>query len=746
LLEILRQSGGRPVHFREIVSLLQAPRGDRSALRELLGELLASGEVVRLKGGVFAWSGSAGLVRGRLSLHRDGFGFVAPEGEGEDVFIPARYLGGAMHGDLVEVRTAGRPRPSARGEGRIIRVVQRATERLVGTFMAGRRHGTVLPSDPRIGQAILVPPAAAGDARDGQVVHMEMTSYPGEGRPAMGRVLEVLGWPDDPDVEVQTVIRTFDLPHVFPPAVLREASRAPREVGEAEWAGRRDLRDLTTVTIDGETARDFDDAVSVRREESGAIRLWVSIADVGHYVRAGSALDREAYKRGTSVYFPDRCLPMLPEELSNGICSLNPRVERLTMTAEMLFDGDGAMVATDVYPSVILSDARLTYTAVRQMLVDGDVAVRDAYRHLLPDLEVMETLARRLMAKRHRRGSIDFDLPEPEIILDLQGRPEAIIRSERNLAHRIIEEFMLAANEAVAARLDDSNYPCLFRIHEPPSAEKLAAFAELAGHLGYDLSLREDGIRPVDLQQLIEQAEGKPEERLLNEVLLRSMKQARYAAENLGHFGLAAERYAHFTSPIRRYPDLVVHRLLRDLLAKRPPSVEDLAAVGEHTSTRERVAMEAERELVTLKKLQFMQERVGDEFDGIVSGVAPFGLFVELTEVFVDGLLHISLLPPDYYRFDERLLTLTGERGRRSFRIGDPLRVRVAAVSIPRRQIDFAPVDLPAGVVVPAPTEEYPRVPVRGKQPSGMGRGGGVTGEKGKRGGGKGSRPPRRRR
>jgi ribonuclease R len=569
-------------------------------------------------------------------------------------------------------------------------------------------------------EPFVVPVDQAKGARDGEVVHMAITSYGGSGRPAMGKVLEVLGAADDPEVEVESVIRRFDLPSEFSSQVMTEARRVSREVTESDRAGRVDLRTFTTITIDGETARDFDDAVSVRPEEGGNIRLWVSIADVARYVTPGSALDREAYLRGTSVYFPDRCLPMLPEELSNGICSLNPEVERLAMTAELLIDRSGASVEARFYPSVIRSDARLTYTLVRQILVDGDTDAREAHDVLVPHLEVMEELALRLMARRRQRGSIDFDLPEPEVILDLQGRPEAIIKSERNLAHRIIEEFMLAANEAVAARLDDGGFPCLFRIHEPPSPEKLAAFAELVHHLGYEFTLPAEKVTPGVLQAIIDLAAGKPEERLINEVLLRSMKQARYSPENLGHFGLAADRYAHFTSPIRRYPDLVVHRLLKMLLAgHRPPEDGHMKEVADHTSSRERIAMEAERDLIELKKLQFMQERLGEEYDGIVSGVASFGLFVELTDFFIDGLLHLSLLPADFYRFDERLYTLTGEHSRKVFRIGDAVRVRVAAVSIPRRQIDFvlAESELPASG---AGEEQYRRVPVAGKRPAGM--------------------------
>jgi ribonuclease R len=573
----------------------------------------------------------------------------------------------------------------------------------------------------------------------------------------------VLGWPDDPEVEVRTIVAKYELPYEFAPDVLSEARAVPRLVTEQDLAGRVDLRGVTTVTIDGETARDFDDAVSVRKEQGGAIRLWVSIADVSHYVKPGSPLDREAYLRGTSVYFPDRCIPMLPEELSNGICSLNPQVERLSLTAEMLFTRTGTMKEASFYPSVIRSDARLTYTIVRKILVDGDAEALAAHQALVPDLEVMRELALRLMEKRNKRGSIDFDLPEPQIILDLQGETVDIIKAERNLAHRIIEEFMLAANEAVASHLEARHIPSLYRVHEPPDPAKLADFKEFIFNFGYQFRMEEERVDPRELQRLLAEAEGKPEERMINEVLLRCMKQARYSHENLGHFGLAARCYTHFTSPIRRYPDLVVHRMLRGELAGSFTEQElgRLAAThpetAEHTSRRERVAMEAEREIVALKKVQFMREKIGDTFDGYITGVTAFGFFVELIDLFVEGMVHISTLKDDFYRYVEKQHSLVGERLRQSFRIGDRVTVLVAAVSLERKQVEFVLAGLPAGRTVPAEAEQYVSVPVRGKLPKalaekrqGKGRGAseGVPADSGKRGkpGKRAGSPPRKRR
>jgi ribonuclease R len=692
-------------------------------------------------------------VAGTLSVHRDGYGFVTPDGGGDDVFVPARYLRENLHGDKVdvEVMNAGR---GGKKEGRIAATRERAVRRIVGIFRMRSSGALVQPDDERL-PWLAIPPPAYGGAREGEVVVADVVSYPADRHAPTGRVVEVLGSPDDPEVELLTVIRRFELPYEFPPKVLQYAEGVSPEVTAADLSGRTDLRGLTTVTIDGESARDFDDAVSVRREGAN-IRLWVSIADVAHYVPPGSPLDKEAYLRGTSVYFPDRCIPMLPEKLSNGICSLNPQVDRLTLTAEMLFNSSAEMLSATFYPSVINSAARLTYTLVSRIVEHDDPEAKAGHAPLVADLLLMKELAQSLASMRSQRGSIDFDLPEAEIILGLSGAPEAILRAERNLAHKIIESFMLAANEAVASHLAEAAPATLFRVHELPDQVKLETISQFFSQLGYGELAEESTVTARTLQALLAHASGQPEERLINRMLLRSMKQARYAAENLGHFGLAAPCYTHFTSPIRRYPDLVVHRILKWLLAQKtatrgrgklggapfPGYPGLLAEIGEHTSKRERVAMEAERDIVELKKVQFMAGKVGEEFAGFVNGVSQFGFFVELDEMFVEGLVHISTLPQDFYQFIENEQTLVGEKSKVRYRIGDPVRVQVAAVSKEKRQIDF----VLAGVTVAGaspPAEEYLRRPVKGKKPEGwkaVGKSGGSGGERS----GPGRETPRR--
>ena len=725
------------LHF---ASLLRAFGGRhiKNELKRLVDDLISTGELVRLRGNRYSLPNAegSGSVHGTISVHRDGYGFVTPEGGGDDVFVPAKAVGGSLHGDKVSLRTEKSRMGRGKLEGRVVAVLVRANSRVVGRLEESRRGAILVPEDIRIGTFFAIPAKAKANAVDGQQVVIEVTSWPVGGRPPEGKVIEVLGWPDDPQVEVQTIIRRFDLPHRFEPATLAEAEAVPAQVGKDDLKGRVDLRKLPTVTIDGETAKDFDDAISLRPEGDNW-RLWVSIADVSHYVKPGSQLDQEAYLRGTSVYFPDRCIPMLPERLSNGICSLNPRVDRLTMTAEMLFNKAGQMVESRCYPSVINSDARLTYTLVKQVIVDGDEKALGDQRPLAPMLLQMKELALVLMAMRRTRGSIDFDLPEPEIIIGLTGQTEAIIKSERNLAHQLIEEFMLAANEAVARLVTEQQLPFIYRIHEQPDPARLADFRDFILPFGFSLELQGDKVAPSALQQLIAEAEGKPEERMVNYGLLRCMKQARYAAINLGHFGLASSCYTHFTSPIRRYPDLIVHRLLRLALAHAEgnPSKQQqreldrigatLTEAAEHTSKRERVAMEAERDIVELKKLQFMQGRIGQEFDGFIAGVAGFGCFIELTEVFVEGLVHVSTLADDLYRFEEKDHALVGRRGK-VLRIGDPVRVRVVAVNPQARRIEFVLVShAPARHDAPKPrptTEDYPRLPIKGKRPKLIGR------------------------
>jgi ribonuclease R len=727
ILKLLK--GGEPVQFRQMLKALGVSRGqERDRLEDMLDALLEAGEIVKLPGRLYAIAGAVGALRGKLSVHRDGYGFVAPEDGSGDLFVPARYLRDCMNGDTVEAQVVS-VRRDGKKEGRVTALIQRGVTSVVGRFEAIGKGGRIIPDDQRLGRDLFVPPGGVGGARDGQVVLAQISSYPTKVSGLEGRITEVLGDANDPEVEVLTVIKKYDLPHIFAEDVLAEALRQPQTVEPEALSGRTDLRGRLTVTIDGETARDFDDAVSVARE-GDRIRLWVSIADVSHYVREGSKLDTEAYLRGTSVYFPDRCIPMLPEELSNGICSLNPEVDRLTMTAEMLFDPQGAMVDSRFYSSVIKSAARLTYTTVKRILVDGDPEVTAAHRALVPDLKVMEELSLRLNGRRRGRGSIDFDLPEPQIILDLQGETTAIVRAERNLAHRIIEEFMLAANEAVASFLEGTPVPSLYRVHENPDPLKLKDLSEFVFSFGYELAVLEDKVNPAALQKLLSEVEGKPEERLINEVLLRCMKQARYSSENLGHFGLAAPSYTHFTSPIRRYPDLVVHRILKLVLSGRlkPADCDRLEArlpeTAIHTSRRERVAMEAEREMVDLKKMQFMRDKIGEEYDGFITGVAQFGLFVELVELFVEGMIPVATLPADYYVHQEKSHSLVGERSRVSYRIADRIRVKVAAVSEVRKQVEFALVGSlePRPIAPPAAGESYPRIPVKGKRPQGKRR------------------------
>ncbi|HEY5974982.1 MAG TPA: ribonuclease R [Geobacteraceae bacterium] len=748
VLKLLAAVAPAALRLHELAAQAGLGRGEQRRLRELLDGLVTAGNVHKLPGNRYmlpnATTPSGGpLRRGVLSRHRDGYGFVTLDEGGEDIFIPARYLGGAMHGDQVEVRLAPGNREGRR-EGRVVRVMSRAHSKVVGSLRLIGAGGLVTPSDGRQ-EVLFVPRESMGPAHDGQLVVARISDYPNERQRAVGQVTEVLGWPGEAAADTLAIIRSHDLPDWFAPEVLAAARAVSQTISSDDLADRTDLQKIPFVTIDGETARDFDDAVAVRRE-GGGIRLWVSIADVAHYVRPGSSLDREAYTRGTSVYFPDRCLPMLPEELSNGICSLNPGVERLTMTVELLFDDSGDVRQSSFYASVIRSAARLTYTEVARMVVDNDPATRSQYTHLVADLDLMKELALILSARRTRRGSIDFDLPEPEIIQDLQGDTLAIVRSERTLAHRLIEEFMLVANEAVAGWLAARDMPTLYRVHEPPDPAKLNDFQEFAAALGYHFQGGPEEVTPASLQQMLEQVAGKPEERMINRVLLRCMKQARYAAENLGHFGLAAPCYTHFTSPIRRYPDLVVHRILKRALSSvvgrgAPAQLPaELPTIAEHTSKRERVAMEAEREVVELKKVRFMADKVGEEFDGYLDGVTSFGLFVELVDFFVEGLVHIATLPADLYRYLEKEYTLVGERSGRRFRIGDPVRVRVAQVSPERRQIDFVLAETTSDETARAVGElDFRRLPVVGKKPVGwQGKKTSGGGQVGKRPQGKG--------
>jgi ribonuclease R len=629
------------------------------------------------------------LVVGKMKCHPDGYGFVISEREGEeDIFVSTRNLKEAMHGDRVVARVES-VRKKGR-EGKVIRVLERRFRKVVGKFMKAKNHSYLIPEDERILQKVYIPEGKTKRARPNQIVVAEITHYPTERTNPEGRVIQILGYPDDPEIEPQIIIHKYDLPHRFSSAALKEARDLLPVPSIHEYKERIDLREIPTFTIDGENARDFDDAVSIEKERDGGMKLYVSISDVSHYVKEGTAIDEEAYLRGTSIYFPDRAIPMFPSELSNEICCLHPKSDRLTFTVELRYDANGVKRGVRFYPSVIHSNERLTYTFVRKILLDEDAELKKKCGPLLPSLKLMADLSQTLRQKRLERGALDFDLPEPEVILNLQGETKDIIRAERNLAHQMIEEFMVAANEAVAHFMEESGSCFIYRIHEPPNEEAIDEFRRFISHLGYKMKKDSDH-SPKEFQRVLMEAEGRLEEKVINNVLLRSMRWAKYSAKNLGHFGLASDSYTHFTSPIRRYPDLIVHRLLKRLLTGGEDKVSEevLARKADHLSQRERVAMEAEREILERYRVRFMKEKIGEVFEGVISGVAAFGFFVELKDIFVEGLVRVTSLYEDYYQYHEKRYCLVGERTHKTFRIGDEVKVRLERVDTERRHIDF---------------------------------------------------------
>jgi len=696
IISLLREKANRPLLMKELMLDMGVPKAERQVFKRALRELQVAGEVIKIRGNRFGLPEKMSLTVGKLSVHPDGYGFVMPEKEGEpDIYINSRNLMGGMHGDRVVARIE-REKGDGRQEGRIIRIMERAQERVVGKYVAGRGFAVVVSTNPRLTHEFYVPPKAGGGAKDGDLVVAEIDRYPEPHRSPEVHVTKVLGRAGEPGLDTDLIIEEHGLATEFSPAALKEAKSVAQEVTAAMRRGRRDLREIKTVTIDGERARDFDDAVGVEQLSDGNIKLYVSIADVANYVKEGAPLDVDARARATSVYFPDRVLPMLPEELSNGICSLNPAVERLALTAEMVFNKKGDRVGCELYESVIKSDHRMTYTDVSAIIEKDDADTKARYQELVGDFMLMSELMERLNRMRKRRGSLDFDLPEPEVITDLQGKTTAIIKSERNEAHRLIEEFMLAANEAVAFHLESHGVPLLYRVHEEPDQDKLEELGELVKGFGIPWPGVEN-IKPRNLAQVLKDVAGRPEERFINTVILRSMKLAKYSPENAGHFGLASRCYCHFTSPIRRYPDLTVHRALKELLKKgtMPPDrksalASELPALGQHTSFMEREAEDAERKVVELKKLQFMLNKVGAEFTGHITGVTAFGFFVELEDYFVEGLVRLTSLYDDYYVYEEKRHALTGEHNGRVFRLGDTVGVRVERVDLERRQMDFS--------------------------------------------------------
>ncbi len=703
LLKLIRERVDHPATPRELLKLLKIPREERATFKRRLKTLVDAGDLVQVRGERYGLPDRMNLVVGTVSTNPRGFAFVVPEREIEglkgDLFIAGANLNQAMHGDRVVARIE-RFKDGDRAEGRIIRIVERRSDTLVGRYdVDDAGAGFIVPFDRRVMMDIFVPRDETRDAKPGDMVTLAITRWPTPARGAVGRVTAVLGNIDAPGVDTEIIIRKYNIPDQHSDDAIAEATRLGGEVRQKDIQGRTDFRPLQTVTIDGEHARDFDDAITIETLPNGHFWLGVHIADVAHYVPEGSALDEEAYERGTSVYFPERAVHMFPSELATGLCSLNPRVDRLVQSCLMEIDRRGTVVRYELHDGVINSNERMTYTAVNAILTDRDPQAVAQYRDLVPMFEAMRELFEILNARRHRRGSIDFDLKEPEIVLDDQGLVEDIIALERNVAHRIIEEFMLAANETVAQHLDDHQVPTLYRVHEDPDPVKVAEFEEFISTLGYTLGAPENALRPKHFQRLVEKIQGTPEEKPIAFLMLRTMQKARYDASNLGHFGLAAKSYTHFTSPIRRYPDLVVHRTLREsregmAAARRDELIEELPETARHTSERERRADEAERELVQWKKVRFMADKVGDAFEGYITGVSAFGLFIELIEHFVEGLVHISTMADDYYRFVERAHILRGENTGKVYRLGDKVTVQVVRVDMERRQIDLGLVDI----------------------------------------------------
>ncbi|MEK5272232.1 ribonuclease R [Aeribacillus sp. FSL K6-8394] len=696
LLSFMKEEAYKPLTVEELEEAFQLEDADEfKKLIITLNKMEEKGLIVRTRANRYGVPEKMNLIRGTLVGHARGFAFVEPDEPGfDDVFIPPGELNHAMHGDKVLVRLS--PKTSgARQEGTVIRILERGITEIVGTYTESKNFGFVIPDDKKIVNDIFIPKNASNGAVEGHKVIVRLTSYP-EGRmSAEGEVVQILGHKNDPGVDILSIIHKHQLPLSFPEDVLKQANETPDEIKSEEIKNRRDLRNELIITIDGEDAKDLDDAVTVTKLNNGCYKLGVHIADVSYYVKEGTPIDREAFARGTSVYLVDRVIPMIPHRLSNGICSLNPKVDRLTLSCEMIVDEYGNVVQHDIFQSIIRSAERMTYSNVNKILIEKDEQLREKYQEIVPMLEDMAELASILRKKRMLRGAIDFDFKEAKVLVDEKGKPYDVIIRERSVAERLIEEFMLLANETVAEHFHWLNVPFLYRIHEKPNEEKLRRFLEFITNFGYVVKGTGNNIHPRALQQILDEVRGKPEEMVISTVMLRSMKQAKYHPESVGHFGLSTEFYTHFTSPIRRYPDLIVHRLIRKYLLEGKIDEKTqvkwasiLPEIAEHSSNMERRAVDAERETDDLKKAEFMLDKIGEEFDGIISSVTNFGMFVELPNT-VEGLVHVSYMTDDYYHYDERHYAMIGERTGNVYRIGDEITVRVVNVDKEERSIDF---------------------------------------------------------
>lgn len=695
ILAYMESEGYVPIKRRDMRAMLSVPQEDREKFENLINELIAEGRVFETKKGKLASPKDLQMATGTFIGHARGFGFVTPDAGGKDIFIPASETMGAMQKDRVLYKVLHKAEKGKKADGVIVRILERGQQRIVGTFEAGSKgYGFVVADDKKITKDIFISRENTKGAVTGHKVVVEITDYGEDRRNPEGKVIEILGHINDPGVDILSVIRRYELAVEFPEEVYAEIEHLGTEVAEADKKGREDLRDLLTITIDGADAKDLDDAISLKRLGNGNFELGVHIADVSHYVRENTALDKEAYARGTSVYLVDRVIPMLPHKLSNGICSLNPHVDRLALSCLMEVNDRGEVVSHRILESVINSDYRMTYTAVREILEDGAPALLEQYAEILPMLEDMEELRQILGEKRRKRGSVNFDLPESKIILDENGKPIDIKPYEKSIATNMIEEFMLVCNETIAENSFWQEMPFMYRSHQEPDEDKLEKMEQFLRGFGYYLRKKDGEIHPRELQKVLQKAEETDEERIITRMVLRSMMQARYTAENGGHFGLAAKYYCHFTSPIRRYPDLEIHRMIKKMLHGE---LDEKASAyyrrkmpdwAKHCSKQERVAEDAERDTDALKKVEFMEDKVGQIYEGIISGVTNWGIYVELPNT-IEGMVALFQMDDDYYEFDEKKMLVFGKRTKKSYRLGDKVVVSVAKVDRVMGTIDF---------------------------------------------------------
>lgn len=692
LLSLFTDPAYVPMKLKELAILLDVSKEQREDLKQVLDSLLSEGKIGISQKGKYG-KPDLGSITGVFSGNPKGFGFVSVEGREEDVFIPEENTNGALHGDTVLISVENKTGSGKRSEGNVIRVLNHVNEQIIGFYQKNKGFGFVIPDNPKLSKDIFIPQGKDMGAVNGHKVVVKITDFGGPSHKPEGVIIEIIGHVNDPGTDILSIVKAYGLPEEFPSEVMRQVAGVPETVDGKDMQGRLDLRNLQTVTIDGEDAKDLDDAITISKK-NGAYTLGVHIADVTNYVTERSPLDEEALRRGTSVYLVDRVIPMLPHKLSNGICSLNQGEDRLALSCIMEIDENGTVTGHRIAETVINVDRRMTYTAVNAVITDRDPSVMKEYEAFVPMFELMKELSDILREKRKQRGSIDFDFPETKVILDEKGRPLEIKPYERSAATKLIEDFMLMANETVAEDYFWQEIPFLYRTHDNPDPEKMKSLATLINNFGYSIRIRNGEVYPKEVQKLLANAQDTPEEALISRLALRSMKQARYTVENTGHFGLAAKYYTHFTSPIRRYPDLQIHRIIKENLRsglneKRTGHYEKLLPqVAAQSSAMERRADEAERETVKLKKCEYMSRYIGEEFDGVISGVTNWGLYVELPNT-VEGLIHVNQLQDDYYHFDEEHYELAGETTGRTFKLGQLIRVEVAATDKLLRTIDF---------------------------------------------------------